>query len=157
MLFLSSSAKDQNLVLKFLCLGSKCCSSDKDQNVVLKFLWRGSKCCSWLEALAHWAETHFGWLCFLICGSGWMSLGSSGSQSRPSDKDFGKPVFKWHTLRSVLLAPQGMSPQTLTLSGRARFIAWNLRHPFLGESWWGSRHFWNHKACVGYGPATGVP
>ena len=36
------------------------------------------------------------------------------------------------------------SSQALTLFGGSLF---------LGECWWGSRHFWNHQVCVGYSPA----
>ena len=45
--------------------------------------------------------------------------------------DFKKPAFM----------SRGPFSQALILSGGARFIAWHLRHPFLGECQWGSRHF----------------
>ena len=75
-----------------------------------------------------------------------MCLGSGGSRLRPSDVDSGKPGFTSRTLRSAFLEPQGAVPQALSLSRGARFLA------FLGEGRRGSRHFWNHRACVGYGP-----
>ena len=54
----------------------------------------------------------------------------------------------WHT--SSFRRP---SHQALTLLGGARFIAWCLRRPFLGECRRGPRHFWECRVCLGYGPA----
>ena len=98
----------------------------------------------------HWAETHFNWSCSLIHGSGQVCLGSSGSQLWPSEVNSGKPVFMSHAL-SFRVA----SSQALTLTRRDRFIALRLRRPFKEECQWGSRHFWNCLACMGYGPALG--
>ena len=53
------------------------------------------------------------------------------------------------------LSLRGPSSQALTLFGGVRFIAWRLRHPFLGECQWGPRHFGDCQACLGYGPAAG--
>ena len=53
------------------------------------------------------------------------------------------------------LSLRELSPQALILSRRARFIAKRLKHPFLGECRRGSRHFWNHWVCMGYGHASG--
>ena len=51
-----------------------------------------------------------------------------------------------HTSRA-----SGAIPQALALLGRARFITWHLRRPFLGGCWWGPRIFWKCRACLGYG------
>ena len=45
--------------------------------------------------------------------------------------------------------------QALIFSGGARYITWRMRRPFLEECRRGSRHFWNHRARVGYGPVHG--
>ena len=52
--------------------------------------------------------------------------------------------------------PQGTVPQTLTLLGGAGFIAWRLKHPFLGKCWRGLVHFWKCRARLGYRPALGI-
>ena len=102
--------------------------------------------------LAHWAGTHFRQPYCLIHGSGQVCLGSSGIQLRPSA---GKPAFISHELRRHSLSLRKPTPQVLTLSGGARFIAWCLRCLFLGECQQDSRHFWNNQTCVGYSPAPG--
>ena len=56
-------------------------------------------------------------------------------------------------LRPTLLEAQRTIPQALTFSEGVRFIAWHLRCPFLGECRQGLKHFWNHRAYVGNGPA----
>ena len=73
-----------------------------------------------------------------LLGQGWLT------------RVLGNPVFTscgryWHTPRS----------QALTLLGGARFIAWCLRCPFLGECWLGLRYFGECRACLGYGSAPG--
>ena len=55
------------------------------------------------------------------------------------------------TLTSIL-EPQETVSQALTLLGVARFIAWRLKRPFLGECRRSSRHFWSRQACLGYSP-----
>ena len=45
------------------------------------------------------------------------------------------------------------SPQALTHFGGARFIAWRLSHPILGECWQVPRNFLRHRACLDYRPA----
>ena len=62
------------------------------------------------------------------------------------------PEFIPHTLRPALLEPQGAVPP---LSRGARFIVWCLRCPFLREYRRSSKCFWNRRACVAYGPASG--
>ena len=42
----------------------------------------------------------------------------------------------------------GPKPQGLACSGRARFIAWRLRCPFLKECRRGQRNFWSHQECL---------
>ena len=51
-----------------------------------------------------------------------------------------------------ILEPQGAVPQDLILLGRARIFPWCLRRSFLGECQLGPRHFWSHRACLGYSP-----
>ena len=53
-----------------------------------------------------------------------------------------------------------LEPQRAVLPGstpleRARFIVWRPRHPFLGECRLGPRHFWSHRASLGYGTVPG--
>ena len=52
------------------------------------------------------------------------------------------------------LSLRGPSFQALTLLRGAWFIAWRLMCPFLGECWWGLKHFWSCHASLGYGPAS---
>ena len=52
-------------------------------------------------------------------------------------------------------ASEGCLSRALTLLRGARFIAWRLRYPYLGECHGGPRHFWCHRACLGYGFALG--
>ena len=91
-------------------------------------------------SLVHWAETHFGWPCSLVCRSGQVCLGSGGSQSRPSDIDYRKPAF-------MSCVPRQALRQALILSGGARFIAWHLRHPFLCI-FRTIRHVWAIVLCL---------
>ena len=61
-----------------------------------------------------------------------------------------------HVTRPILLEPQGVvslgsNPPRLG----DRFIAWRLRCPFLGECRRAPKHFCCHRACLGYGPASG--
>ena len=65
----------------------------------------------------------------------------------------GKPNI--HVTRPTHLEHQGSVPQALTLLGGVRFIVWHLRRSFLEECRWGPRHFWSHRACLGYGPMLG--
>ena len=58
-------------------------------------------------------------------------------------------------LTRALLEPQGAVPQTLTLSGGDRFIAWCFRRPFLEECRWAPRHFWECRVYMGYGTVPG--
>ena len=53
------------------------------------------------------------------------------------------------------LSLRGLSPQDSTLFGGARSIAWCLRRPSLGECRRGLRDFWECRAHLGYGPASG--
>ena len=62
----------------------------------------------------------------------------------------GKPAFMSHMLKSALHEPQWPIPP-----GSNRVIVWYLRCPFFMKFWWGSRHFWSHLACLGYGLASG--
>ena len=55
----------------------------------------------------------------------------------------------------IPLASAGGVPQTLTLFGGVRFIAWLMRFPSLGECRRGPRHFWDCRTRLGYGPSTG--
>ena len=80
-------------------------------------------------------------------------IGSSNRLSRPSN--FREAGIYSHTLRPTILEPWGGVPQVLTLSGGPRLITWGLKCPFSGECRLGSRHFWNPRACVGYGSALG--
>ena len=45
----------------------------------------------------------------------------------------GKPAFMSNALRPASSSFRETSPEALTLLGEARFIAWRLRCPFLGE------------------------
>ena len=72
---------------------------------------------------------------------------------------FEQRLFSWLSgirvgwlISSSLRAP---SLQALTLFGGARFIAWRLRRPSLGECRRGPRHFWSGRACLGHGLAPG--
>ena len=75
-------------------------------------------------------------------GSGWVCLGSSGRRSRCA--------------LTGVIEPQGPSLQALTILGGARFITWRLSHCFFGEYRCCSKHFWNHRACLGSGPPKKV-
>ena len=88
-------------------------------------------------ALGHTSVGHV----LSVRGSGRMCPGSSSSRSRFA--------------LTGILEPQGAVPQALTLLGGARFIAWRLRPPFLGECRRGPRHFWECRAYLGYCPAPG--
>ena len=85
--------------------------------------------------------THFRRPCLSVHRSGRVCLGSSGSRSRPSDIDSGKPAFISGTPRPASSSFRGASPQALTFLEGARFIAWRLKHLFLGECRRGPRHF----------------
>ena len=87
--------------------------------------------------------THFGWLCLLVHGSGQVCLGSSGRQLRPFDMDSRKLAFMSGMQRPASSSLRRLSLQVLTLLGGAKFIAWRLRWPFLGECRQDSRHFWS--------------
>ena len=69
--------------------------------------------------------------------------------------DSRNPAIMSHTLRPALLEPQA----TISLGSyslqRGKVITWRLRCPFLGECRWGSEHFGNQGACVGYAPVPG--
>ena len=103
-----------------------------------------------------WAGTHLDWPCWLIHGSGWVWPGSASSQSRPNDKDSGWLSFMLGMLRPASSSLRGPSPQAVTLLGEARFITRCLRHLFLGECWWGPRHFWRCWVYLNYSPAPGL-
>ena len=66
-----------------------------------------------------------------------------GSQSRPPDMGTEKSAFMSRELRLALLKPQGAFHQNTNPLWRGRFIAWHLRHLFLGECQLGPRYFWS--------------
>ena len=45
--------------------------------------------------------------------------------------------------------------QVLTLSSGARLITWRMTCLSLGKFRWGSMHFWNRRACIGYASVPG--
>ena len=67
----------------------------------------------------------------------------------------GVSLLRWQSVMTGILEPQGAVPHALTLLGGVRFIAWYLRCPFLGECRRVSRHFWDCRTRLGYGPTTG--
>ena len=58
-------------------------------------------------------ESLLGQACSQVHEVNWVGLGSSGSQSRLSDTDSGKPAFISHTLRPMLLEPLEAVPTRL--------------------------------------------
>ena len=60
-----------------------------------------------------------------------------------------------HSTRLTVFEPQGTVPHAQTFLGGAKFIAWNLRHDFLGGRRRGPRHFWSCRAGLDYGSAPG--
>ena len=67
------------------------------------------------------ATSHFDRPCSSLHGSGRVCSGSAGSRSRCA-------------LTGILVLQRSV-PQALNPLVGARFIAWGLRHPFLGECW----------------------
>ena len=60
-----------------------------------------------------------------------------------------RPDIRVTRPRLTFRKPQGTVPQDLTLLGGARFIAWHLRRPSLGECRRDSRNFREFWACLG--------
>ena len=124
-------------------------SSEKLQNSLLVY----SRLCIsfWLVVLAYYAGTHFGRPDTRIrSGASWLWW-QSGEATWHGFLEAG--IYVTGTDISTPCA-SGAPPQALTLSGGTAFITWRLKHPLLGECRRDSRHFWNHRACVGYGPTS---
>ena len=99
-------------------------------------------------------RTHFGRLCFVDTRM-WSGVcpGSSCNRSRLSDSDFGKPAFMSGDPRPAFSSLRELCSLALTLLGRARFIAWCLRRPFLGKCRRGSKYFFARQVCLSWDPA----
>ena len=93
--------------------------------------------------------------CRSVHVSGRVCPGSAGSRSRPSDMDSGKPIFLSGAPRPASSSLRGLSSQAVTLLRGAKFIAWCLRHRFLGEFQRDPRNFWNCQTCLAYGSRPG--
>ena len=67
--------------------------------------------------------------------------------------------FRWQSVEAVWHGFQEVAKCILhlTLLGRARFIAWDTRRPFLGEYRRRLRHFWSRWGCLSNGPAPEPP
>ena len=117
-------------------------------------VWQISRGLYFRDFLPARAETRFGRLCWSVHGSGPVYPDSFGSRPRSSDEDSGWPAFRSGAPRPALSGLRRPSPQALTLLGGATFIAWRLRRSFLEECWRGPRHFWSHRACLGFGPES---
>ena len=57
--------------------------------------------------------------------------------------------YPCHVLRPALVEPRW------TFLGKARFIAWHLRHHLIMECRWGPRHFGEFRLCLDYDPGPG--
>ena len=95
------------------------------------------------SVLALWAGTYFDQLCSLVHRSsricfGLVAIGWDSLIWVPCKLDIHVLLLKLASL-----SIRGQSPLALTFFGGANFITWCLRHPILGECYWGSRHFWN--------------
>ena len=72
-------------------------------------------------------------------------------------------LVQWQSVEvalTIILEPQRVIPQALTLHGGDRFFAWRLKHPFIRECRQGPKHFWSRWVCLGWvclGPASDPP
>ena len=73
------------------------------------------------------------------------------TQSRFPDIGVGEAQYSRHAAETdILLEFHEAVPQALTLLGVARFIAWRLMRPFLGECRQGPRYFGECQVCQIY-------